>query len=36
MDKEIKEKTFTKGVEEGPQSWEESKNKTYNPLKDED
>ena len=31
---ELKEKTFTKGVEEGQQKIEEG-NKSYNPLRDD-
>ena len=33
---ELKEKTFTKNVENGPQSWEDKQTDTYNPLKDND
>ena len=33
---ELKEKTFTKNVENGPQSWEDKQTETYNPLKDND
>jgi len=33
---ELKEKTFTKNVENGPQSWEENDQNSYNPLKDYD
>jgi hypothetical protein len=32
----LKEKTFTKNVEDGPQSWENSQEENYNPLKDHD
>lgn len=32
---EMKEKTFTKNVENGPENWEDNK-ETYNPLKDHD
>ena len=32
----LKEKTFTKNVENGPQSWEDKQIDTYNPLKDHD
>jgi len=33
----LKEKTFTKNVEDGPQSWEKnSQEENYNPLKDHD
>jgi hypothetical protein len=32
----LKEKTFTKNVENGPQSWEDKQTDTYNPLKDYD
>ena len=33
---ELKEKTFTKNVENGPQSWESNQDDNYNPLKDHD
>ena len=33
---ELKEKTFTKNVENGPQSWEDKQTDTYNPLKEND
>ena len=36
MEEELKEKTFTKSVENGPQEWENSKEEIYNPLKDYD
>ena len=32
----LKEKTFTKNVENGPQSWEDKQTDTYNPLKEND
>ncbi len=33
----LKEKTFTKNVENGPQSWEDkTPDEIYNPLKDND
>ena len=32
----LKEKTFTKNVEDGPQSWEDKGTTNYNPLKDYD
>ena len=32
----LKEKTFTKNVENGPQSWENKQIDTYNPLKEND
>ena len=32
----LKEKTFTKNVENGPQSWVDKQADTYNPLKDYD
>ena len=33
MEELLKEKTFTKNVENGPQSWEDKQTDTYNPLK---